>query len=1109
MVWDPGNEPLEEPTVLLVAEGERLAPALAARLKEHGIALETAAPETVGQIAFAAAPDLIVLAGKAADDGGAAVLERLAERAVTSSLPVALIRDEETPRATSSFRHGVVATIARSASADAMARRIAEVAHEIPDRSGETSGTLAPASVDELIELFAESLRSGILAVRRGEDGPSAQIVLRADSPAEEVIGQLVEGLRPLIASSEEGPLRYEFHESSPSRISSLDVGDESESSSHLLQGRRVLVVEQSAARSDLLGQELRSAGALVVVADGAGHGLELARDLMPEVAIVDGSGVEGWAIDALRRIRHDLRLRWASLLLVDSEKLWRDPRRPEIALLAGPVSAQVQLDRELAERAGQARPFETRLELVGPIRALRALMETRLGLRLTVRHPRVIVELDLTDGLVAGATAREPRGREPVAVGAAALTVLFGLSTGRIHIAPAEAPRTANLMAPLDDAIAASARETPVIAPSIPPPSMPPDAKSRAPATLAPEDVGGLVDRLENLLEELRGASLAPPPPTAAASDPAASPAARPSELPSFGQPEESDTGHYDPELVGRLRSRMRRSSSRIAAVREDSFDEAPTLQRPAVPRPAVPKAALPPPPKAAIPPPSRARRARRSPTLVLGSAAADSAQPEAGPTVAKPLPKPGRPLPPPGPPAAASSSARADADSMDELAASPPLPPPSEAAQVLATPDGGGSASTKGAPESAGHASSPESALPFASGVAKGPPADGIEAGGVAAPTNGSPAGPEAEGPSAAAPGETAEPFLDPPPPPLFGRETGAPGDLADPSPASALEPDTARPLASPADPRAHRGEAERPAPAEAVHPSDAWASDPSADGSAQAVDDALGRPDLAPVALPRRAGLGLKIGLAATPVLLALIGSGVWLAMRQPESEPEVVASAEEPTPDTAPAAAPEPEPPREEPPAAPEPEPPREEPAAAPEPEPAPAEEAPPQATPPAGAPIGPGPGDPIEGRPEDFDLAALGIEPVPRPSSRRVLRARIRRQLREANRARNHEHDLDAADQLYRVVLGMDPENGRATAGLTRVYLERNDTAHAILFAQQLVRLHPEYASNYVLLGDTLLAGHNPEAAERAFAAAVALQPDWAPARERLASMGEP
>ncbi len=496
---------IDKPTVLLVGSGERMKDALAAALERHRLLVESVDTESAVDAAFAAAPDLLVLIGDATVEGGRAVLARLGESPVTATVPVVLLTEEAgLDRTLSAFKHGVVAVVQRTASADGMARRIADISRELPERSGETGGQLGEASVDELVELFSQQLRTGILSVSSGAGDASAQVVLSEGRPVTEAIEELVERLRPLVAGGDGSPLRYEFHESTSARLTLLESEEAEPEDGDLLRDRRVVLVEQNPARADVLVQELRARGALVVVADGEGNGLERARGLDPEVVILDGSGVHGWALPAMRTLRRDPHLRWASLLVVDAAGLWPGgAAAPDLARLTASLKPLVRADRELAERARSETAFDTRLEVIGPARTLRALTTTGLGLRVSVSHPRARVEVDLAEGLVAGARAIGPTGRE-LAQGPAALAAVLAISSGRVRVERKDAPAVANVMAPLDDALAAAANERAPIQASIPPPS----GSSEPPAPGEVEgvhDADRLIGRLEELLERLQ----------------------------------------------------------------------------------------------------------------------------------------------------------------------------------------------------------------------------------------------------------------------------------------------------------------------------------------------------------------------------------------------------------------------------------------------------------------------------------------------------------------------------------------------------------------------------------------------------------------------------
>ncbi|MEZ4339281.1 MAG: tetratricopeptide repeat protein [Sandaracinaceae bacterium] len=1022
---------VDEPTVLLVAEGERLAPALAARLGGRGLIVETASLEDAVSAAFVGAPDLIVLAGAAARDGGLRLLAELAAQPVTSTLPVVLVADPEEERPTSSsFRFGVVGVVDRTASADAMARHIENIVRGLPEHDGEASGLLGEATIEEVVALFAESLRSGVLSVG-GPSGPAEQIVVRADRPVQEAIAELVERIRPLIADVKGGALRYEFHESPSVRLSSFDVLDEGEEgAAHELVGRRVLLIERNPARSDLLTQALRAEGALVAVVDGAGSGLDLARDLMPEVVLIDGRGVEGWAREAMRAIRHDPWLRWASLLVVDEGRLWANPRRPDLTMLAPRILSLTAADRDVASRASSRPTMMARLDLIGPIRLLRALTETGLGLRLSVQHPRARVEVDLADGLVVGATARIPGERE-VVEGPSALATLVGLGSGRAQITHEDAPRTANVMAAPDDALAAAAGERPVVAPSIPPPSLPPPPRAAGSDAEAESDAVGslpnMVRKLEVLLDALTRATpgAIPPPPSTPNLEPEPPP------------PEEHEIDAlYEPRLVDRLRKRAQQTAS------------------------VAPPAVVVPPPKARIPKPGRLPPPRAA------------------------IPKPGT-APPPRPSSSAPTTA----------------PPPAEAVED-------GPASRRRRQVRAGSRT-----LVLGSVQADGPPPSPTEP----------PAPPIESAPDASAvterppePGALLEPLVDPPLPvdaheELAEIEASYDPPLPPPGPVVAHDPF----LPSPAPIET------APAPAaEIVVPEPEPSFGPPA--SAMPSPELLGAPEIPgerrSVAVWVVAGLGLVALLGA----LAVGAVVLWpsdppppVAVTEPtDLEPSVTAAPEPstepslPTPEAPvddvpmPSVAPAP---RDGPPA---PTPEGHEPPAAPaaDPSEAPAEHAPEDAPPTrVAATVSIPVGAPVEGSDDDYDLAALGIHQVAPPGSRRSARRLHERMIQHANRLRR-AHDLDEAEAAYRELLGTFPESTRGTAGLARVYLDREQPAGAVVYAQRLVRLSPTVANNWVFLGDVLRDSGDRDAARRAYERALEVDPRFTRPRERLAEL---
>ncbi len=86
--------------------------------------------------------------------------------------------------------------------------------------------------------------------------------------------------------------------------------------------------------------------------------------------------------------------------------------------------------------------------------------------------NPRVRVSVDLSEGLVAGASAESAEDDAPSGEpwdGTHALAALLVLSSGRVRIEPVQQPATTNVMATIDVALSLADQEAPPIAPSIP----------------------------------------------------------------------------------------------------------------------------------------------------------------------------------------------------------------------------------------------------------------------------------------------------------------------------------------------------------------------------------------------------------------------------------------------------------------------------------------------------------------------------------------------------------------------------------------------------------------------------------------------------------------
>ena len=458
---------------MLVGDGEPLAAALRQALDRRQMLVESAAAADVVRAATVAAPDLLVLVGDAVADEGRAALAALAADPVTSLVPVALIKPDATlDQRLRAFRSGAVAVIPRSASVDAMARRLKSLCHELPNRPGEAKGALGESTLDELVHLVSQQLRSGILSVERtdgSKDDAPIRLVLGPGERVASALDQFVDHLKALIAEAE--PLQYELFETAGGRLRLLDDIAGAGAGLEVFDGLRVLVMDDDPGRADGLAAALREQGALVAVTDLSVRGLERAHRIDPTVVFLDATAIEGRGFEAIRSMRRDPRLRWASLLVLDWEEVWiPTAASPDLESLADKVEPIIAADAELTARAATNEAFDTRLELTGPSRLLRALVGVPGTRHLTVRSADTMLELDLADGLVVSASGKTKEGRID---GLDALSRMASLASARVHVETRMHPREANVMMPVDEALDGVTPKLLSIAPSSPPPPL------------------------------------------------------------------------------------------------------------------------------------------------------------------------------------------------------------------------------------------------------------------------------------------------------------------------------------------------------------------------------------------------------------------------------------------------------------------------------------------------------------------------------------------------------------------------------------------------------------------------------------------------------------
>jgi tetratricopeptide (TPR) repeat protein/DNA-binding response OmpR family regulator len=462
-----------EPTILLVGADSAFEPALRAALARHRVYVETTTPDAVAETVIAAAPDLVLLVGAAARDGGSSVLETLMSSPVCSVIPVAILDDNTAlDMRLRAFRHGAAAVIAPSASIDSIAEQVAKLAREIPERGGESLGVVGEATLSEFVGALSRELRSGILSVHAGKGKDDAvRLVLGSGRPLAAFIDDFVRQVKAHVVHAE--PLHYEFAEHAGGTVTLLDPASSSDEPERVsVKGVRVALADDDTGRADSVAQELRSRGVSVVVTDLAPTDLRFAklRQVDPQVLLIGESQVKGQGYELLRRMRRDTRLRWASLLVVRWDEIWSDALSvPALDRLETALFALSEADRTLRAWAETGDSFDARLEITGPARCLRALTTSPRPLRVTVNNPRATVSIDISDGLVVGAAGESRLDPSQQWDGALALSAFMVLSSGRVHVTPVSQPAVTNVMATVDVALNMADSEPSPITPSIP----------------------------------------------------------------------------------------------------------------------------------------------------------------------------------------------------------------------------------------------------------------------------------------------------------------------------------------------------------------------------------------------------------------------------------------------------------------------------------------------------------------------------------------------------------------------------------------------------------------------------------------------------------------
>jgi len=452
------SEEEHRPTVLMVGQGEPMQIALGEALRRHGISVAGCATAELEQAVRVYAPDLVVLIGDAAVRGGASVVRRMAANRATDVLPVAVVsNDAVLKHEGQDFRTGAVAIVPRGAGADAIARRLAELADEVPERPGLVTGEINENNLQDVVDLVSNDMKTGILSIRspKGvlEGMPVVVETERASAHNTELI---LDRLREAMEESES--LQYEFHETSGGRLSTLPMAVDPEDVDLTgLRGSRVVILDSDELRAEKLAHVLSARGVQIAAADFSTAVIPRIREVDPQVVVLDSGAVGGQGIEFVRAMRKDPQLRWASMLVVRWEDFWptsASDAEPDLAQLASRILPMIDQDAEMARRVEDEVDFDTRLELIGPGRLVRALGSMPGVRHVTIAGHKRSIEIDIADNSIVGAYATLREGTTQSLQGMPALLALWGLNSGRVSVREQDLPSVANIMMPVDEAL-------------------------------------------------------------------------------------------------------------------------------------------------------------------------------------------------------------------------------------------------------------------------------------------------------------------------------------------------------------------------------------------------------------------------------------------------------------------------------------------------------------------------------------------------------------------------------------------------------------------------------------------------------------------------------
>lgn len=221
------------------------------------------------------------------------------------------------------------------------------------------------------------------------------------------------------------------------------------------LEGRRVAVMHPDPGAADALAQALRAKGAEVVALSLNPESLERAEALDPDVVLMEPADFYGSCWEIVRAVWQHPRLRYATVLLASPEPVGPDGASAlDVQNLCVAIqSASSNCDR-VRDEARTKDESKFALDVLGPARTLRALLESKRSLRVFFRCPDLTVEVDLSDEIIVGAQGGPGPHLSEAYLGPHALAQLLQQHAGQVEVRAVDHPAATNIMAPFETAL-------------------------------------------------------------------------------------------------------------------------------------------------------------------------------------------------------------------------------------------------------------------------------------------------------------------------------------------------------------------------------------------------------------------------------------------------------------------------------------------------------------------------------------------------------------------------------------------------------------------------------------------------------------------------------